>query len=364
MKPTFIHTSDIHLGMKFNNKHFSLKEREKRREELWDTFDEIIKACKQNHISYLFIVGDMIESEYFTFKGLKKILQKFKSIEETKIIITCGSRDPFNINSMYDYVDWPKNVYFIKNTDSIQKINFDEDNLCIYSLSWDKTSSNQNSQLVYDISVDENKLNVLLLHCDTDNMNEEFLPINSSLIKNKFDYCALGGKHNFEKIKDNVVYPGTPEPLTFDEINEHGIIKGLLEKKNLTYDFYPIAKRKYINRNIEIDITYGFNKILDLIKFSGDTFSNTKDYVKVKLTGTVNSDISIEEIKKEAMQFFYYIEFEDSFLYKNLDEKKYDDNEFNIIESYKLQFENHNDKLEQQAFKLGLSVLRKEKVVR
>jgi len=364
MKPTFIHTSDIHLGMKFNNKHLSLKEREKRREELWDTFDEIIKVAKQDHISYLFIVGDMIESEYFTFKGLKKILQKFKSIEDTKIIITCGSRDPFNINSMYDYVDWPKNVYFIKNTDSIQKISFSEDNLCIYSLSWGKTSSNQNSQLVYDISVDENKLNVLLLHCDTDNMNGEFLPINASLIKNKFDYCALGGKHNFEKIKDNVVYSGTPEPISFDEINEHGIIKGLLEKKNLTYYFYPIAKRKFINRNIEIDILYGFNKILDLIKFSGDTFSNIKDYVKVNLTGIVNTDISIDEIKNEAKQFFYYIEFEDNFLYKNFDEKRYDDNEFNIIESYKLQFENHNDKLEQQAFKLGLSVLRKEKVVR
>lgn len=364
MKPKFIHTSDIHLGMKFNNKHFSLKEREKRREELWNTFDEIIKAAKIDNIQYIFIAGDMTESDYFTFKSLKRIIQKFKSIEDTKIIITCGSSDPFNINSMYDYIDWPKNVYIIKNTDSIQKINFKEDNLCIYSISWDKSSNNKSSQLVYDISVDEEKLNVLLLQCDTENMDGDALPINADLIKNKFDYCALGGKHRFEKIKNNVVYSGTPEPLSFDEINEHGIIKGVLEKKNVAYDFYPIAKRKYINRNIEIEITYGFNKILDLIKFSGDTFSNIKDYVKVNLNGIVNTDISIDEIKNEARQFFYYIEFEDNFIYKNPDEKKYEGNEFNIIESYKLQFENHHDKLEQQAFKLGMEVLRKEKVVR
>jgi hypothetical protein len=82
------------------------------------------------------------------------------------------------------------------------------------------------------------------------------------------------------------------------------------------------------------------------------------------LSGTVNSDISIEEIKNEAKQFFYYIEFEENFIYKNSDEKKYEENEFNILESFKLQFENHNDKIEQQAFELGLEVLRKEKVVR
>lgn len=366
MKPKFLHTSDIHLGMKFNNKHFSLKEREKRREELWDTFDEIIKIVKEEKIQYFFIVGDMIESEYFNFKGLKRIIQKFKSIEYAKIIITCGSSDSYNINSMYDYVDFPENVYLIRNTEHVQKINFDDDNICIYSISNNKLADNQNFQAVYDISVDEEKLNVLLLYNDIDKTYDEILnnKLNIDLIKNKFDYCALGGKHNYNKLKNNVVYSGTPEPLSFDESDEHGVIKGILEKKNITYDFYNIAKRKFINRNIDIDITYGYNKILDLIKFSGDTFSNIKDYVRVNLTGTVNTDISIDEIKNEARQFFYYIEFEDNFSYKNIDEKKYEENEFNIIESYKLQFENRSDKLEREAFKLGLDVLRKEKVVR
>lgn len=363
MKIKFIHTSDIHLGMKFNNKQFSLKEREKRREELWDIFDEIIKAAKTEKIPYLFIAGDLAQGEYLNFKNLKRIIQKLRMIEDTRVIIACGKNDPYNINSLYEYIEWPKNVYLIKNTDSVKKINFEEDNLCIYSISWDNSVSNENLHQIYDISVNENKLNVLLLNCETD-MEKGMNYINPDLIKNKFDYCAMGGKHNFEIINDNVVYPGTPEPLSFDEIKEHGIVKGMLEKGNLKYDFYPIAKRKFVIRNIEIDISYSFNKILDLIKFSGDTFSNIKDYVKVKLNGIVNADISIAEIKNESKQFFYYIEFEENYTYKNIEENKYEDNDFNIIESYKLQFENHSNKLEQQAFELGLKVLRKEKVVR
>jgi len=366
MKPTFIHTSDIHLGMKFNNKNFSLKEREKRREELWDTFDKIIKIIKEEKTPYLFIAGDMIESEYFNFKGLKRIIQKFESISDTKIIITCGNSDCYNINSMYDYVDFPENVYIIKNTEQVKKLDFIQDNLCIYSISINKSEGNQNFKSVYDISMDENKINILLLYCDTQKTIEDvsFDSIDIDLIKNKFDYCALGGKHNYIKLKDNVVYSGSPEPLSFLEDNEHGIVKGFIEKNNVTHSFHSIAKRKFINRNIDLDLNYGYNKILDLIKFSGDTFSNTKDYIRVNLIGNINTDISIDEIKKEAKQFFYYIEFADNFSYKNLEEKKYKENDFNIIESYKLQFSNQSNRLEKEAFKLGIDVLRKEKVVR
>ncbi|MDD2494002.1 MAG: metallophosphoesterase [Tissierellia bacterium] len=358
----FIHTSDIHLGTKLNNKNFSLKERQKRREELWDTFDEVINIAKNEQISYLFIAGDMTQSDYLNFKGLKRISQKFETIIDTNVIICCGKNDPYNINVLYEYFDWPKNVYFIKETENVQKIYFKEDNLCIYSLSWGNLTKNDNSQLIYDISVEEKMINVLLLNCDTDSGTDNF-SIDADLIKNRFDYCALGGKHQFTKVKDNVVYSGTPEPLSFDETGEHGIIKGLLEKERLVYDFYPIAKRKYINRNIEVNLSYSFNKILDMIKFSGDTISNIKDYIKVNLTGIVNADISMDEIKNEAKQFFYYIEFEENFTYKNIDENNFEDSDFNIIESYKLQFNNHNSNLEKKAFELGLEVLRKEKVV-
>jgi DNA repair exonuclease SbcCD nuclease subunit len=349
--------------MKFDNKQFSLKEREKRREELWDTFEDIIRTAKSEKIRYLFISGDLTQGEYLTFKALKRIAKNFNSINETRVILTCGKEDPYNINSLYQYIDWPKNVYLVDSTDSVQKLIFQDDNLCIYSMSWSNSDINENSQHIYDISVDENRTNVLLLYCDT-NMGEKVLPVNADMVKNKFEYCAFGGSHNFIKARGNVIYCGSPEPLSFDEPGEHGIIKGTLEKNNTTFGFYPIATRKFITRKIDIEISYGFNKILDHIKFSGDTFSNIKDYIRVILSGTVNSDISIEEVKNEAKQFFYYIEFEENFIYKNSDEKKYEENEFNILESFKLQFENHNDKIEQQAFELGLEVLRKEKVVR
>lgn len=363
MNISFIHTSDIHLGKKFDIKNFSLKEREKRRQEIWDTFDEIVKTAKNEKTKYLFIAGDLIEGEYINFKTLKSIALKFKSIPETRVIVACGKSDPYNINSMYEYIEWPQNVHIVKSTEAVEKINFHDDNLCISAMSWNSNEFNKNSQAIYDVSVDESKINVLLLYCDIDT-ESSMLPVNLDIIKNKFDYCALGSRHNHECPIINAVYSGSPEPLSFEETGEHGIIKGELKKKNTIYKFQAMAKRKFVTRHIHMDINHSFNRILDLIKFSGDTFSNIKDYVKIDLTGTANTDISMDEVENEAKQFFYYIEFEENYIYKNSEDKVYDHNEFNIIESYKLQFDNQQDKLEQQAFKLGLEVLRKEKVVK
>lgn len=361
MKLKFIHTSDLHLGKKFNIKKFSLKERAKRRQELWDSFDEIIKTAKIEGVQYLFIAGDLTEGEYISYKDLIKIALKFKAIPETKVIIACGQSDPYNINNMYEYIEWPNNVYLIKNTQSVEKINFPEHNLTIYSMSWDNHTKNEKTQSIYDISVDESKINILLLHCDIDSSDR--LPVNIDVIKNKFSYSALGGKHNYEEVAKNAVYCGSPEPLSFEEDGEHGILMGTLEKNKTSYSFLPLAKRKFTTREIQLDNSYSFNKILDLIKFSGDTFSNIKDYVRVNLTGEVSTDISMDEILNEAKQFFYYIEFEENYIYIT-ENKNYEGNEFNIVESYKLQFDDNNDKLQQQAFKLGLEVLRKEKVVK
>ncbi len=357
----FIHTSDLHLGKKFDIKNFSLKERKKRRQELWDSFDEIIRAAKTNEAEYLFIAGDFTEGDYISYKGLNEISAKLRSIPGTNVIIACGQSDPYNINNMYEYIEWPDNVHIIKNTENVEKLNFPHDNLCIYSISWDKHEENRKTQSIYDISVDDLKINILMLHGDID--SNDRLPINVDVIKNKFDYCPLGGRHNFQQITGNVVYCGTPEPMSFEEEGDHGIIVGSIEKNNVQYSLLPIAKRKFVKRKIELNLSYSFNKILDLIKFSGDTFSNIKDYVHIELTGEVNTDISMDEIENEAKQFFYYIEFEDNYIYET-ESRNYEGNEYNIIESYKLQFDNNDDKLQQQAFKLGLEVLRKEKVVK
>lgn len=366
MNVTFLHTADIHLGTKFvNNKQFSLKEREKRRSELWDTFNEIINIAKKDKINYLLIAGDLIAESYSRFKDIQRIIKGFEQIPDTKVIITCGNNDPYShITSMYRFVRWPENVYLFSNTDKTEVYTSDDDDdVCIYSVSWDEDKEFDVAEEIYNIKTDKDKINILLLHCDVNNQSEH--SIDSNIIKYKFNYCALGHVHNYTEVERNIIYPGTPEPLNFTEEGQHGIISGEISNNHLVTTFVPIAKRKFVTREINLEVGYNFNRILDLIKNSGGKFDNMTDYVKVILNGTISNHISIDEIKNEASQFFYYIEFEDNYIYeKNLDEP---DKEIkgSILESYIMQFENidKTDKKYQQAFELGLQVLRREKVV-
>lgn len=352
----FLHASDIHLNMKFDNREFSLREREKRRGELWDAFDKIIEIAKDG-IRYLFISGDLTQQEYCSFNDIRRIAKGFASVRDTRIIIVCGENDAWGINNMYGYIDWPDNVYIVKSTSELEKIYFNDDGVCIYAVSAGEQPEDDSIQPVCDIQTDDNMINVLVAYGLKESEIGE--------VSGRFDYCALGGEHNYRCVSDNAVYSGTPEPICFSESGEHGAVRGILSKEGTTHEFVVLCKRKFIVRDIELDISYDFNKILDLIKFSGDTFSNIKDYVRINLTGTVNSDISMEEIKNEAGQFFYYIEFGEDYTYKNNTERIYEGSEYTIIESYKLQFDklNANDRLQQQAFELGLDALRKEKVV-
>jgi len=89
-----------------------------------------------------------------------------------------------------------------------------------------------------------------------------------------------------------------------------------------------------------------------------------KDYVKIKLSGTISNDISIEEIKNEAKQFFYYIEFEDNYIYEKTVLETVGKLRGNIVDNYIAQFENvdKTDKRYEKAFELGLQVLKSEEV--
>lgn len=365
MKVTFLHTSDIHLGVKINNKNFSLREREKRRAELWETFEKIINIVKDKGLKYLFIAGDMINLDYCNFKDIKRIISLFERIKDTNVVITCGNNDPYSITSLYEFSAWPSNVHLFKNTEKVEKLEF-EDGVCIYSLSYKSGGYGDKVEQIYNIKPDNTKINILLLHAEAIDDKDHYLYINPNIIKYKFNYCALGHKHEYLNLEPNIIYPGTPEPFNFiyNENERHGVIIGEIDTDYLFTEFLPISNRKFVYKEVSIEKDFDFNQILDLIKETENKIDIMKDFVKIKLTGTVSNEVSIEEIKNEAKQFFYYIEFEDEYSYEKSVTETIGKLRGNILESYITQFENvdKSNIITEKAFELGLQILKSEDI--
>jgi len=362
MNISFIHTADIHIGKKFNV-NFNSGEGKKRRREIWETFDKIIEVCIRNNVEFLLIAGDLVDAKHCTLDDMKRLSSKFSEARNTEIIITTGNRDPYTTYSLYRFIDWPSNVHIIDTTNQIRQIDFADKNLCVFSVGLDLKDKQKERTCLYDIEVNPSNINILLAHGDIFGNDTEDVKIDISRIESKFDYVALGHIHQYTEYSERIIYPGTPEPLDFSEKGQHGIVFCKLDKAGIEKVFVPTAKSRFISKEIFLQQDFSYDKILDIIKFSGDYISASKDYYRIILTGKVDMAIDMNRLKTEASSFFQYIEFVDDYLFHIDYDYWIEENDDNIIGQYFKQFkasgeENLN---RQKSLLLGLSVLLNEK---
>ena len=88
------------------------------------------------------------------------------------------------------------------------------------------------------------------------------------LEKKGFDYVALGHIHkkdyNTEE-SQKIVYPGSTISLGFDELGEHGMIVGDLEKNKLETQFIKLDDKQFTKRELNVDNIYSKEELIEKI---------------------------------------------------------------------------------------------------
>ena len=97
----FIHTGDLHLGLQFENVSFSKEIANRRRIELWTTFERIVNKAIEDSVDFLFIAGDLFEEKYFTLGDIKRVKDILERAKDVNIIISTGNHDTLNKNALY-----------------------------------------------------------------------------------------------------------------------------------------------------------------------------------------------------------------------------------------------------------------------
>lgn len=268
-----------------------------RRMEQRKAFNKIIEYIKQNNIEYLFISGDLYEHEYVKLSTIEYINNLFKEISNTKVFIAPGNHDPKIKNSYYNKFNWNENVTIFDST--IKKIELPE--VDIYGYGFDDFYCT-NSQIDNLIIGNKDKLNVLVMHGTLDGaatMERQYNPISKKMLEEKgFDYIALGHIHkkdynSYENQK--IVYPGSTISLGFDELGEHGVILGELNKNEIKTQFISIDEEEFIEINIDVGQLFSKEELIEKINSLN---IKPNQYVKIILIGNRNFEIDIYEILK------------------------------------------------------------------
>ncbi|SUY46707.1 putative metallophosphoesterase MppE [Clostridium putrefaciens] len=314
-----LHCSDLHFDTPFSelDKDFA----EKRREDLRETFGNIVNLAKKENVDILLICGDLFDNQRVMRTTLDYIRTKLEDIPEIRVFIAPGNHDPYNDKTFYTMINWPLNVHIFKS--NMEAVYIENKNITVYGQGFSEYYERESflKDFSSKFKINEKHINIMALHGEISDRGKinEYNPITPYEIgESKMDYIALGHRHSFSGIKreknTRYSYCGNPEGRAFDEKGEKGVVLGSISKGNVDLNFIPICKRRYEEISINIENALTYEDISNNIISSIPKDSIYIDIYKVILLGEVKEDFSInlEVLKEKVSKHFYYIKLKDS----------------------------------------------------
>ncbi|HHT98391.1 MAG TPA: DNA repair exonuclease [Clostridiales bacterium] len=315
-----IHCADLHLDSKMES-NLSTEKASERRVELMQTFIKMIDYAKSNDVSVIIIAGDMFDTSQNTHIRIKKrVLEQIQNAADIDFIYLRGNHDRVDFFEKID--NKPDNLKTFN--DSWES--YEYDNL---SISGCEFSKEMNKNIYSKLFLDEEKLNIVVLHGQEsiyDNKDDAEI-INLRKLQNKnIDYLALGHIHSYkyEKLdnRGHYCYSGCLEGRGFDECGEKGFVLLNINNNIIDHEFIPFANRKFHCIEITLNSLMSELEIQSRIEEQINEISS-KDSLKIILTGEIDeeTDIDIKYLTKLFYDRFYFMKIYD----KTSLEIKYED---------------------------------------
>lgn len=293
----FVHIADMHFDTSFTTLTNRANLGDVRRLDQRQAFNKVINYIKENNIPYLFIAGDFYEHEYIRLSTIEYINNLFMEIPETQIFISPGNHDPYLKDSFYNKFYWSENVHIFDAKLSV----VEQEEVDIYGYGFDDFYYT-NHELEDTELKSPDKINILIAHGSlnaSNTLDKDYNPISERMIESKgFDYVALGHIHKLDyntKENQRIVYPGSTVSMGFDELGEHGMIVGDVQKDSIKLEFIPIDNKEFVIKEIDVTDILDLDELATIIN-NIELVDNT--YYKISLIGKRNFEIDIHKLNK------------------------------------------------------------------
>lgn len=302
-----IHCADLHLDSKMES-NLDRDAANLRRDELLDTFEEMVTYAHEQQVRVIIIAGDLFDKPNVRKAAKTRVIEQIQTHPDIDFCYIRGNHDHGDlIEEMRDKLELPN----LKLFESGQWTSYDYGDVVITGLELAK----ENSQtLGMNLVLDQNRLNIVVLHGqESDYQGKDKAEIvNLSMLRNKYiDYLALGHIHSYkqERLDDRGVYcySGCLEGRGFDECGEKGFVLLETEENRIRSRFIPIAKRQL--HEVTVEVTQGM-EMPDIIEQTRKKVANIsgEDLVKIIVTGVTDMDMDMDMkrlLRNMDKDFFY-----------------------------------------------------------
>ena len=293
-----LHFADLHLDRSFGDTGIvSSRIGTSRRNALREVLRRIVNMAKDLGVDYLTVGGDLYEHERASTDTGSFLRAEFERVSPTRVIIAPGNHDPFTVDSLYRQVDWPSNVTVVASPE-VTRIETDS-SVNMYGAAHVSPSNRDN--LARGFQLHTPPPNVLLLHASDETSVPEgkacYCPLSPrDLTDAGFDLALLGHYHRLRLPGPHhriIAYPGSPEPLGFDEVGPHYAL--LID---IDGGHYSIEKRQtnmtdYRTGTVDVSGAESRADIEDQIRRWAASHGAGNSYVRLSLTGDIRREVDL-----------------------------------------------------------------------
>ncbi|MDD5717912.1 MAG: DNA repair exonuclease [Sulfuricurvum sp.] len=302
-----LHFSDTHLG--FNDLEIVNESGINRREaDFYDAFTQVIDAILETKPDYVIHTGDLFHRPHPSNRAISFCLTQLKrlSVAEIPTIIIAGNHSTPRTRSASPILAALRTLDHIYPVfeERYEQVIFDNINFhCIPHIN--DELSNLAAIEECEASVDEEKRNIMMLHCSVgaqfmmEEYGERVYPRAKEPLFERMDYVALGHWHGFGSVgkHPNVYYAGSTERTSSaDARNDKGYVLITLGE-TLDVAFHPITLRPSHRLRIDAqsseDIFDALRSYATSLDVEGALLSITLD----NLSATQSIDIANRDIE-------------------------------------------------------------------
>ena len=253
-----IHFADLHLDIPFSGLGRNARTSQAHREGLRLAFKRTLDIARTWPANAVTIGGDLYEADHVTPDTVEFLRQQFEQAAPLRIFIAPGNHDPHTHSSPYARVNWPPNVH-IFGEPKLMPVPL-ADKLTLWGAGHD--SAEFTKPLLSGFRLPDSTPSILLLH-GTDQAltlgqgKRTFCPFSADEIRAAGFGLALLGHIHHQRIqkKDGhplLCYPGSPEPLGFDEEVGHSILRAEWTGDGWQVEPLDISQWLYRANNLDV----------------------------------------------------------------------------------------------------------------
>ncbi len=283
-----------------------------RDQDLWKTFEAVLKLCRTERADFLFLTGDLFEQEYVTKETIESIARGLGRLKGTRVFITPGEKDPLLTASAYRFTEWPGNVHIFHG--GMSKVTIPSQRVTIYGSGWSTYKQEMNYLESFQAADNEEQIQFMLLHAEVESTENTkgFIPLQlDQIAASGLTYLALGHKDNWSGVQEagDTYWAdcGSAEARGFSECGPNGVLLGETDGKSTQIEFVELGQRRYIEKSYPL-LTDTKDMVAQLLADTTDQ-ERKKDLFRIKISASLQETEAVSQtLQKLLTDKFSYFE--------------------------------------------------------